>query len=230
MPFLFLPDWFESYTGPKRAAPSTQRPLSIRQHQEPVCVWLLTPAGLMLGSGADSCSLCKELYVNLKRELSGKPCDPLCPFTSFVKWERWVYHHHTWSGFMRAKSGDARCLFRRRALIWGRLSFYYYWILMFQNAQLGEFFIKLICQNRNTSWRRLDCKGRIRWMRTYYVHKCLLEKLFSTDLTEIWKIRSQISLTTETLKEGWSQLLSILLVRRMSWLSSGCWSHISQLK
>jgi len=63
MPFLSSQNDLKVTLGPKEgtAAPSTQRPLSIRQHQEPVCAWLLTPAGLMLGSYAVSCTLCKQL-------------------------------------------------------------------------------------------------------------------------------------------------------------------------
>lgn len=87
------------------------------------------------------------------------------------------------------------------------------------------FFIKLICQSRNPFWRRLGCKGRLGWMCEYYVHKCLLGRLFPADMTKRWEIRSQISLTTQTLKEKWSQLTLMGLVRRMSCLCSSCQSH-----
>lgn len=87
------------------------------------------------------------------------------------------------------------------------------------------FFIKVICQNRNPFWRRLGCKGHIGWMCEYYVHKCLLGRLFPADMTKRWEIRSQISLTIQTLKEKWSQLMLMGLVRRMSWLCSSCQSH-----
>lgn len=132
-----------------------------------------------------------------------------------------------WNGLMGAKYEDVPplSLTLEGTLCFGG-SFYYYWILKFWNAQLQDFFIKLICQNRNPFWRRLGCKGHIQWMCEYYVHKCLLGRLFPADMTKRWEIRSQISLTTQTLKEKWSQLMLMGLVRRMSWCSSSCQSHI----